>query len=110
MSFPEHRFNIIDTPGHVDFTIEVERSMRVLDGACMVYCASVACSPVGNRVASGQQVQGAASGLREQDGPSGANFFKVVDQMKTRLKANPVPIVIPIGAEDNFPAWSICSR
>jgi elongation factor G len=103
MSFPEHRFNIIDTPGHVDFTIEVERSMRVLDGACMVYCAVGGVQPQSETVwrqANKYKVPRLAF-VNKMD-RSGANFFKVVDQMKTRLKANPVPIVIPIGAEDNF--------
>ena len=102
-SFPEHRFNIIDTPGHVDFTIEVERSMRVLDGACMVYCAVGGVQPQSETVwrqATKYKVPRLAF-VNKMD-RSGANFFKVVDQMKTRLKANPVPIVIPIGAEDTF--------
>ncbi|HMV22618.1 MAG TPA: elongation factor G, partial [Rhodocyclaceae bacterium] len=103
MQFPEHRFNIIDTPGHVDFTIEVERSMRVLDGACMVYCAVGGVQPQSETVwrqATKYKVPRLAF-VNKMD-RSGANFFKVVDQMKTRLKANPVPVVIPIGAEDTF--------
>ncbi len=103
LSFPEHRFNIIDTPGHVDFTIEVERSMRVLDGACMVYCAVGGVQPQSETVwrqANKYKVPRLAF-VNKMD-RTGANFFKVVDQMKTRLKANPVPIVIPIGAEDTF--------
>src|SRR5574343_237734 len=103
MSYPEHRFNIIDTPGHVDFTIEVERSMRVLDGACMVYCAVGGVQPQSETVwrqANKYQVPRLAF-VNKMD-RTGANFFKVVDQMKTRLKANPVPVVIPIGAEENF--------
>ncbi|MCK2087557.1 elongation factor G [Thauera aromatica] len=102
-SFPEHRFNIIDTPGHVDFTIEVERSMRVLDGACMVYCAVGGVQPQSETVwrqATKYKVPRLAF-VNKMD-RSGANFFKVVDQMKTRLKANPVPVVVPIGAEDSF--------
>ncbi|MBS0513567.1 MAG: elongation factor G [Proteobacteria bacterium] len=102
-SFPEHRFNIIDTPGHVDFTIEVERSMRVLDGACMVYCAVGGVQPQSETVwrqATKYKVPRLAF-VNKMD-RSGANFYKVVDQMKTRLKANPVPVVIPIGAEDSF--------
>lgn len=102
-SFPEHRFNIIDTPGHVDFTIEVERSMRVLDGACMVYCAVGGVQPQSETVwrqATKYKVPRLAF-VNKMD-RSGANFFKVVEMMKTRLKANPVPIVIPIGAEDTF--------
>ena len=103
MSLPEHRFNIIDTPGHVDFTIEVERSMRVLDGACMVYCAVGGVQPQSETVwrqANKYKVPRLAF-VNKMD-RQGANFFKVVDQMKTRLKANPVPIVIPIGSEDTF--------
>jgi len=103
MHYPEHRFNIIDTPGHVDFTIEVERSMRVLDGACMVYCAVGGVQPQSETVwrqATKYKVPRLAF-VNKMD-RSGANFFKVVDMMKTRLKANPVPIVIPIGAEDSF--------
>ena len=102
-SFPEHRINIIDTPGHVDFTIEVERSMRVLDGACMVYCAVGGVQPQSETVwrqANKYKVPRLAF-VNKMD-RTGANFFKVVDQMKLRLKANPVPIVIPIGAEENF--------
>jgi len=103
MSFPEHRINIIDTPGHVDFTIEVERSMRVLDGACMVYCAVGGVQPQSETVwrqANKYKVPRLAF-VNKMD-RTGANFFKVVEQMKVRLKANPVPIVIPIGAEENF--------
>ena len=103
LSYPEHRFNIIDTPGHVDFTIEVERSMRVLDGACMVYCAVGGVQPQSETVwrqANKYKVPRLAF-VNKMD-RTGANFFKVHDQMKARLKANPVPIVIPIGAEDNF--------
>ena len=103
LSYPEHRFNIIDTPGHVDFTIEVERSMRVLDGACMVYCAVGGVQPQSETVwrqANKYKVPRLAF-VNKMD-RTGANFFKVVDQMKVRLKANPVPIVIPIGAEENF--------
>jgi elongation factor G len=103
MQFPEHRINIIDTPGHVDFTIEVERSMRVLDGACMVYCAVGGVQPQSETVwrqANKYKVPRLAF-VNKMD-RTGANFFKVVDQMKTRLKANPVPIVVPIGAEDHF--------
>ena len=102
-SYPEHRFNIIDTPGHVDFTIEVERSMRVLDGACMVYCAVGGVQPQSETVwrqATKYKVPRLAF-VNKMD-RSGANFFKVVDQMKTRLKANPVPVVVPIGAEEKF--------
>jgi elongation factor G len=102
-SYPEHRFNIIDTPGHVDFTIEVERSMRVLDGACMVYCAVGGVQPQSETVwrqANKYKVPRLAF-VNKMD-RSGANFFKVVEQMQLRLKANPVPIVIPIGAEDSF--------
>ena len=103
LSYPEHRFNIIDTPGHVDFTIEVERSMRVLDGACMVYCAVGGVQPQSETVwrqANKYKVPRLAF-VNKMD-RTGANFFKVYEQMRLRLKANPVPVVIPIGAEDNF--------
>ena len=102
-SLPEHRINIIDTPGHVDFTIEVERSMRVLDGACMVYCAVGGVQPQSETVwrqANKYKVPRLAF-VNKMD-RTGANFFKVVEQMKLRLKASPVPMVIPIGAEENF--------
>ena len=102
-NYPEHRFNIIDTPGHVDFTIEVERSMRVLDGACMVYCAVGGVQPQSETVwrqANKYRVPRLAF-VNKMD-RTGANFFKVYDQLKTRLKANPVPVVVPIGAEDGF--------
>ena len=100
---PEHRINIIDTPGHVDFTIEVERSMRVLDGACMVYCAVGGVQPQSETVwrqANKYKVPRLAF-VNKMD-RQGANFFKVHDQMKSRLKANPVPVQIPIGAEEKF--------
>jgi elongation factor G len=102
-NYPEHRINIIDTPGHVDFTIEVERSMRVLDGACMVYCAVGGVQPQSETVwrqANKYRVPRLAF-VNKMD-RQGADFFKVYSQMKSRLKANPVPIQIPIGAEDKF--------
>lgn len=102
-NFPEHRINIIDTPGHVDFTIEVERSMRVLDGACMVYCAVGGVQPQSETVwrqANKYRVPRLAF-VNKMD-RTGANFFRVYDQMRERLKANPVPIQVPIGAEEKF--------
>ncbi|UTO04142.1 elongation factor G [Moraxella sp. FZLJ2107] len=101
--FKEHRINVIDTPGHVDFTIEVERSMRVLDGACMVYCAVGGVQPQSETVwrqANKYKVPRLAF-VNKMD-RTGANFFRVVEQMKTRLGGNPVPIVVPVGAEDTF--------
>ena len=102
-NFPEHHINIIDTPGHVDFTIEVERSMRVLDGACMVYCAVGGVQPQSETVwrqANKYKVPRLAF-VNKMD-RTGANFFKVYDQMRARLKANPIPLQVPIGAEDSF--------
>src|SRR6188472_1663885 len=102
-TYPEHRINIIDTPGHVDFTIEVERSMRVLDGACMVYDSVGGVQPQSETVwrqANKYKVPRLAF-VNKMD-RIGANFFKVHDQMRSRLKANPVPIQVPIGAEDKF--------
>jgi elongation factor G len=101
--FDQHRINIIDTPGHVDFTIEVERSMRVLDGACMVYCAVGGVQPQSETVwrqANKYKVPRLAF-VNKMD-RAGANFFKVYDQMRSRLKANPIPLQVPIGAEDKF--------
>lgn len=101
--FEQHRINIIDTPGHVDFTIEVERSMRVLDGACMVYCAVGGVQPQSETVwrqANKYKVPRLAF-VNKMD-RAGANFFKVYDQMRARLKANPVPLQVPIGAEEKF--------
>ena len=102
-TLPEYRFNVIDTPGHVDFTVEVERSMRVLDGAVMVYCAVGGVQPQSETVwrqANKYQVPRLAF-VNKMD-RQGANFFRVVEQMPTRLRANPVPVVVPIGAEDGF--------
>ncbi|CUT17336.1 MULTISPECIES: elongation factor G [Candidatus Ichthyocystis] len=102
-TYPEHRINIIDTPGHVDFTIEVERSMRVLDGACMVYCAVGGVQPQSETVwrqANKYKVPRLAF-VNKMD-RSGANFMRVYTQMRDRLRANPVPIQLPIGSEDNF--------
>jgi elongation factor G len=99
----EHRINIIDTPGHVDFTIEVERSMRVLDGACRVYCAVGGVQPQSETVwrqATKYKVPRLAF-VNKMD-RQGADFFKVHDQMRLRLKANPIPVQIPIGAEEKF--------
>ncbi|RCX29970.1 elongation factor G [Thioalbus denitrificans] len=101
--YPEHRINIIDTPGHVDFTIEVERSLRVLDGACAVFCAVGGVEPQSETVwrqANKYKVPRLAF-VNKMD-RAGANFLRVVKQMKERLGANPVPLQIPIGAEDNF--------
>ena len=101
--FDQHRINIIDTPGHVDFTIEVERSMRVLDGACMVYCAVGGVQPQSETVwrqANKYQVPRMAF-VNKMD-RAGADFFKCYDQMKSRLKANPIPIQVPIGAAETF--------
>ena len=101
--FDQHRINIIDTPGHVDFTIEVERSMRVLDGACMVYCAVGGVQPQSETVwrqANKYKVPRIAF-VNKMD-RAGANFFKVYDQMRARLKANPIPLQVPIGAEEKF--------
>ncbi|MFZ5842853.1 MAG: elongation factor G [Pseudomonadota bacterium] len=101
--FDEHRINIIDTPGHVDFTIEVERSMRVLDGACMVYCAVGGVQPQSETVwrqANKYEVPRLAF-VNKMD-RTGANFLRVIGQMKDRLAANPVPLVLPIGQEDSF--------
>jgi elongation factor G len=103
LTLPEHRINIIDTPGHVDFTIEVERSMRVLDGACMVYCAVGGVQPQSETVwrqANKYKVPRLAF-VNKMD-RTGANFLKVYEQMRARLRANPVPIQLPIGAEENF--------
>ncbi|MBS0974621.1 elongation factor G [Serratia rubidaea] len=102
-NYPQHRINIIDTPGHVDFTIEVERSMRVLDGAVMVYDSVGGVQPQSETVwrqANKYQVPRLAF-VNKMD-RVGANFFRVRQMMIDRLKANPVPIVIPIGAEDHF--------
>jgi elongation factor G len=103
LSYPEHHINIIDTPGHVDFTIEVERSLRVLDGACMVYCAVGGVQPQSETVwrqANKYRVPRLAF-VNKMD-RVGANFFKVYDQMRARLKANPVPVQLPLGVEDSF--------
>ena len=102
-NYPEHRINIIDTPGHVDFTIEVERSMRVLDGACMVYCAVGGVQPQSETVWRQANKYGVPrlAFVNKMD-RSGANFFKVYDQMKVRLRANVIAIQIPIGAEEKF--------
>ncbi|GLR29707.1 translation elongation factor 2 (EF-2/EF-G) [Psychrobacter pacificensis] len=101
--FDEHRINIIDTPGHVDFTIEVERSMRVLDGACMVYCAVGGVQPQSETVwrqANKYKVPRLAF-VNKMD-RVGADFYRVIEQIKTRLGGKPVPLVIPIGKEDDF--------
>ena len=101
--FQPHRINIIDTPGHVDFTIEVERSMRVLDGAVMVYCAVGGVQPQSETVwrqANKYKVPRIAF-INKMD-RTGANFLRAVEQIKTRLKGNAVPLQLPIGAEENF--------
>ena len=101
--YDEHRINIIDTPGHVDFTIEVERSLRVLDGACAVFCAVGGVEPQSETVwrqASKYHVPRLAF-VNKMD-RQGADFLKVIEQIRTRLKARPIPVQLPIGAEDAF--------
>ena len=101
--FPEHRVNIIDTPGHVDFTIEVERSLRVLDGAVAVFCAVGGVEPQSETVwrqANKYQVPRMVF-VNKMD-RAGADFFRVVEQIKTRLGSTPVPLQVPIGSEDTF--------
>ncbi len=102
-NYPEHRINIIDTPGHVDFTIEVERSLRVLDGACTVLCAVGGVQPQTETVWRQGNKYGVPRLLfvNKMD-RQGANFLRVYEQVKQRLKASPVPIQLPIGAEDGF--------
>ncbi len=102
-NYPDHRINIIDTPGHVDFTIEVERSLRVLDGACTVFCAVGGVQPQTETVwrqANKYKVPRLAF-VNKMD-RAGANFMRVYEQIQSRLKAHPVPIQLPIGAEDKF--------
>ncbi len=101
--FPRHRINIIDTPGHVDFTIEVERSLRVLDGACAVFCAVGGVEPQSETVWRQANKYGVPriAFVNKMD-RAGANFVRVVGQLKTRLGANPVPLQLPIGAEEHF--------
>ena len=101
--FPEHRFNIIDTPGHVDFTIEVERSLRVLDSACAVFCAVSGVQPQSETVwrQMNRYAVPRLAFVNKMD-RAGANFLRCVEQIKTRLRGNPVPIQLPIGAEDKF--------
>jgi elongation factor G len=101
--FPEHRINIIDTPGHVDFTIEVERSLRVLDGACAVFCAVGGVEPQSETVWRQANKYGVPrlAFVNKMD-RIGADFLRVVKQVKDRLGATPVPLQLPIGAEENF--------
>ncbi len=101
--FPQHRINIIDTPGHVDFTIEVERSLRVLDGACAVFCAVGGVEPQSETVWRQANKYGVPRVVfvNKMD-RSGADFLRVVDQIKSRLNAVPVPMQLPIGAEESF--------
>ena len=102
-SYPEHRINILDTPGHVDFTIEVERSLRVLDSAVALFCAVSGVQPQSETVWRQMNKYGVPriAFVNKMD-RAGANFFRCVDQIRSRLRANPVVIQIPIGAEDNF--------
>ena len=101
--FDEHRINIIDTPGHVDFTIEVERSLRVLDGAVAVFCSVGGVEPQSETVwRQGNKYQVPRMAFINKMDRAGANFFRVVKQIRERLGANPVPIQVPIGAEEKF--------
>ena len=101
--FERHRINIIDTPGHVDFTIEVERSLRVLDGACAVFCAVGGVEPQSETVwRQGDKYKVPRMAFVNKMDRSGADFLRVVEQVKKRLGANPVPLQLPIGAEEDF--------
>ena len=101
--FPNHRINIIDTPGHVDFTIEVERSLRVLDGGVFVYCSVGGVEPQSETVwRQANKYKVPRMGFVNKMDRAGANFLRVVEQMKVRLGANAVPMQLPIGAEENF--------
>ena len=109
-SYEEHRINIIDTPGHVDFTIEVERSLRVLDGAVAVFCAVGGVEPQSETVWRQANKYGVPrlAFVNKMD-RSGADFLRVVEQIKTRLGAKPVPLQLPIGAEETFEGiWAVC--
>jgi elongation factor G len=101
--FPEHRINIIDTPGHVDFTIEVERSLRVLDSACALFCAVGGVEPQSETVWRQANKYGVPriAFVNKMD-RAGANFLRVVEQIRKRLAARPIPIQLPIGAEEHF--------
>ncbi|EQD65793.1 elongation factor EF-G, partial [mine drainage metagenome] len=102
-SFPEHRINIIDTPGHVDFTIEVERSLRVLDSAVALFDSVAGVQPQSETVWRQMNKYGVPriAFVNKMD-RAGANFLRVVEMIRARLRANPVPIQLPIGAEDHF--------
>jgi elongation factor G len=101
--FPEHRINVIDTPGHVDFTIEVERSLRVLDGAVTTFCSVGGVQPQSETVwRQANKYEVPRMGYVNKMDRAGANFLRVVEQVKSRLGANPVVMQLPIGAEDNF--------
>jgi elongation factor G len=103
LNYPEYQINIIDTPGHVDFTIEVERSMRVLDGVCMLYCAVGGVQPQSETVwRQADKYRIPRIGFINKMDRSGADFYKVFDQIADRLNANPVAVQIPIGVEDSF--------
>ena len=101
--YKEHRINIIDTPGHVDFTIEVERSLKVLDGACAVFCAVGGVEPQSETVwRQATKYNVPRMGFVNKMDRAGANFLRVVDQVRDRLASTPVVLQLPIGAEDAF--------